>query len=1072
MKTPGSIRRFAFALFWFVGTASLSFAQAPAPPDPWPRQVPLAHGTAIVYQPQVEAWDGNQIKVRAAVALQAVGSEPTVFGAVFATARTQVDKAARTVVFSDIQVTRSSFPTLADQGAALMADFGPKLAAGIRTISLDRVEASLKATGVQPPSFPVKNDPPRIIVSYSTAILVPIDGPPRIAPVPADTRVKRVINTHALILQAGLGDDFYLHVYDGWLTAPKLEGPWTQARRTPIGMDEVAKKLAASGIVDMLDGGPNAKPKPRLDNGVPTIYTTQVPTELVVFKGQPNLVPITGTQLLWASNTGADVLVDTTTSSFYILLSGRWFRAASPNGPWTFVASNALPADFAKIPLDSPASIVLAAVAGTPQAQEAVIANSVPTTATIPRANGPKFEQAFDGAPHFEAIADTPLFYTDNSSVPVIQVDRQTYLAVSAGAWFIAPTPTGPWSVATSIPSVIYTIPTSSPLHYVTYVRVYGATPQVVYVGYTPGYMGTVVAPYGTVVYGTGYVYSPWVGTVWYPPPYTYGIAAVPVYSPALGFTYGFAVGLATAAWVTPYYGAAYHPYPCCGSASASVYGQYGNTAYSGTKTAYASANGTVGVSGSGSYYNKATGTSGNYATNKSYNPYTGVAKQSGAVSGTTAAGGSGTAAAGRSYNTETGQRTAGSSFSATGAGGSSVDHTGATTAGPQGYGHTGSTTVDNANTGQTKSYGSGANANDHYADASGNVYKGSSSSGWQQSSASGWSKPSGDTSAMDRESAARSSGAEQLLRKRRRLFRRRRRQVQRRRRWRRSSSLGSGHRDRAAANDFNFDKSHDHENDSRDRVRAVFFGRLRGGQLRHQRARQGRLQQRRAGGCLQPEHRHRDDGAEERQRRDDRTEQHRREGRLQPEHGQRGRDTEERQRRQHDQDDARRRGQDEEWHGRRRRSKRNDLREGQEQPGLQERLTPRAAADMRTSVARALVALGIAGSALLCAQVAECRDAPVAIPAEAARPGAPGPTRVAVGIWIADISRIDSAEQTFNANLVLTIHWRDPVAGRGPSERGALPAGRHLASQLAHHQRDDERAGHVSRSRRRLGRW
>jgi hypothetical protein len=85
--------------------------------------------------------------------------------------------------------------------------------------------------------------------------------------------------------------------------------------------------------------------------------------------------------------------------------------------------------------------------------------------------------------------------------------------------------------------------------------------------------MGTVVGPYGTVVYGTGYVYDPWIGTVWYPPPYTYGVAAVPVYSPALGFTYGFAVGLATAAWVTPYYGAAYHPYPCCGSATASVRG-------------------------------------------------------------------------------------------------------------------------------------------------------------------------------------------------------------------------------------------------------------------------------------------------------------------------------------------------------------------------------------------------------------------------------------------------------------------------------------------------------------------
>jgi hypothetical protein len=216
-----------------------------------------------------------------------------------------------------------------------------------------------------------------------------------------------------------------------------------------------------------------------------------------------------------------------------------------------------------------------------------------------------------------------------------------------------------------------------------------------------------VVGPGGTVVYGTGYAYSPWVGTVWYPPPYTYGVAAVPVYSAALGFTYGFATGLATAAWVTPYYGAAYHPYPCCGSATASVYGQYGNTAYSGTKTAYASSTGAVGVANSGSYTNKATGTTGNYATNKSYNPYTGVAKEGGAVSGTTTAGGTGSAAAERSYNTYTGQRTAGSDVSATGAGGSSVEHTGATTAGPQGYSHTGSTETYNSRTGESKSWGS-----------------------------------------------------------------------------------------------------------------------------------------------------------------------------------------------------------------------------------------------------------------------------------------------------------------------------------------------------------------------------
>ena len=199
-----------------------------------------------------------------------------------------------------------------------------------------------------------------------------------------------------------------------------------------------------------------------------------------------------------------------------------------------------MPPDFARIPTSSPAAVVLAAVAGTPQAQEAVIANSVPQTATVPLANGPTFVPSFDGAPQFKPIADTPLSATTNASVPIIQVDPNNFYAVSSGVWFTAPAVTGPWRVATSVPDVIYTIPTSSVAHFVTYVRIYGATPEVVYVGYTPGYMGTVVGPYGTVVYGTGYAYTPWVGSVWYPPPYTYGMAAAPVYSAALGFTYGF----------------------------------------------------------------------------------------------------------------------------------------------------------------------------------------------------------------------------------------------------------------------------------------------------------------------------------------------------------------------------------------------------------------------------------------------------------------------------------------------------------------------------------------------------
>ena len=58
---------------------------------------------------------------------------------------------------------------------------------------------------------------------------------------------------------------------------------------------------------------------------------------------------------------------------------------------------------------------MLPTVAGTPQAQEAVIENSIPQTATVPLKNGPKFTPNFDGPPQFVPVAGTSLTYVTNS---------------------------------------------------------------------------------------------------------------------------------------------------------------------------------------------------------------------------------------------------------------------------------------------------------------------------------------------------------------------------------------------------------------------------------------------------------------------------------------------------------------------------------------------------------------------------------------------------------------------------------------------------------------------------------
>lgn len=59
--------------------------------------------------------------------------------------------------------------------------------------------------------------------------------------------------------------------------------------------------------------------------------------------------------------------------------------------------------------------------------------------------------------------------------------------------------------------------------------------------------------------------------------------------------------------------------------------------------------------------------------------------------------------------------------------------------------------------------------------------------------------------------------------------------------------------------------------------------------------------------------------------------------------------------------------------------------------------------------------------------------DLPIALRAEALRPeAASGPTQIAVGAWLADVSKIDSAAQTFTANLFFTLSWRDPGLAHG----------------------------------------
>src|SRR4029077_5819779 len=218
---------------------------------------------------------------------------------------------------------------------------------------------------------------------------------------------------------------------------------------------------------------------------------------------------------------------------YYVQLSGRWFSAHAFTGPWQF-ATDRLPPDFSLISPTGPDATVLASVPGTIAAQEAVLRAQIPATASLKRETA-KLTVVYSGAPRFVPIPGTTMLYAVNTNTYVLQMNA-IYYACEAGAWFVAPSPSGPWMLADSVPAVVYTIPPTSPLYPVTYVRVYAVTPTVVTFGFTSGYLLGYVS-YGVLVYGTGYHYPPVIIAgpipIYYPYPYAY--AGAVWYNPGTG---------------------------------------------------------------------------------------------------------------------------------------------------------------------------------------------------------------------------------------------------------------------------------------------------------------------------------------------------------------------------------------------------------------------------------------------------------------------------------------------------------------------------------------------------------
>lgn len=493
----------------------------------WPRTIESDAATILIYQPQVESLEGNVLTSRAAVSIKTPDNEEPIFGAVWIAARGSVDRDVREIYIEDVKVPRVRFPNSTPaQEARLAALIEGSVPEGDLTISLDRALVMLEnARDEQAAAANLDNSPPRILYSQEAAMLVTIDGEPHLVATD-DSKLMRVVNCPFLILYDTAGKGYYLYAgEDAWYTASDLTGEWTFTGKVP---KSVAKQAPDTSDIEV----PEA-PEGQQDS-IPKIYVSTEPAELISIRGKPEFSLVTGTDLMYVDNTDNDVLLLIETQQYFVLLSGRWYTASSLEGPWTFVAADALPEDFRQIPDESEVSDVRVSVAGTEEAREAVMDAQIPQTAKVDRKQA-TLEVTYDGEPRFEKITGTDLEYAVNTATPVLK-EGGKYYACSDAVWFVADAPRGPWAVSTERPEDVEKIPPENPYYNVKYVYIYDSTPEVVYVGYTPGYTCSYVH-HTTVVYGTGYYYPGWYGSAYYPRVSTWGLGVR--YNPWSGWSFG-----------------------------------------------------------------------------------------------------------------------------------------------------------------------------------------------------------------------------------------------------------------------------------------------------------------------------------------------------------------------------------------------------------------------------------------------------------------------------------------------------------------------------------------------------
>ena len=511
----------------------------------WPKQIELKEFVITIYTPELENFEDNVLDARAAFSMFDREHLP-VFGAMWFRCNVHEDESNNQAFFTNIKLMNAEFPNANAENVGQLQEiiqyaapewsFNTNLAdfrEGVKTFNVNNLAYDN-----------LRNHPPVVFYEQQPSVLVFIDGEPIMANFSGTELYQYVVNTPHFILKSKSDSQYYLKGGDWWYVSENPTLSWKPISTPPAHIKDLAEKSNAYKGNNKQESTPTGLKQPKL------IVTTE-PAELIQTNGEPQIEQIYE-NLFSISNSQDQIIFDSRSDYYFILLSGRWFKSKKlRTDRWQFVPPMELPKVFGEIPPSSSFAHLRLHVPGTPEAISAALDNGIPQTAVVDRKKA-QMQAVYDGDPRFEEIEGTNLQYAVNSMASVIKTPERFY-AVDQAIWFVADDAAGPWNVSDHIPQDVKKIPPTYPVYNMKFVYIYDYSENVVFTGYTGGYLGTFLYQ-GILCYGTGFKYKSWYGNSYIPRPSTYGYgtkkqegkspnisfhAAVGPWGPSMGVGFG-----------------------------------------------------------------------------------------------------------------------------------------------------------------------------------------------------------------------------------------------------------------------------------------------------------------------------------------------------------------------------------------------------------------------------------------------------------------------------------------------------------------------------------------------------